>query len=258
MTPKPSQTIVCWFSCGAASAVATKLAIERWSKECIVRVCNNPVAEEHPDNLRFLKDCEAWFGLPVESVTHPDWPTCSAKDVWEKRRYMSGVAGAPCTTLLKREARAIWEKSNPTDFNVFGITADPRDRLRAKLAKADQPTNLFPLVENGITKAHCLQALKDAGIKPPAMYALGFPNANCIGCVKASSPDYWKLVRRTYPDVFQERCQKSREIGCKLVEIKHHVRIFLDELPPDEPNPQAAFDMPECGVLCELFNNKGA
>ena len=33
---------------------------------------------------------------------HPDFPTCDIVDVFEKRKYISGVAGAPCTKLLKK------------------------------------------------------------------------------------------------------------------------------------------------------------
>ena len=52
-----SRTIS-WFSCGAASAVATKLALA----ESDVTIVYCEVVEEHPDNKRFLKDCEEWFG----------------------------------------------------------------------------------------------------------------------------------------------------------------------------------------------------
>lgn len=54
--------IVCYFSCGAASAIAVKLAINKYGKEN-VRVVNNPVANEHADNIRFLNDCEKMLYL---------------------------------------------------------------------------------------------------------------------------------------------------------------------------------------------------
>ena len=54
--------IVCWFSCGAAAAIATKLAIEKYGRDNI-RVVNNPIINEHSDNLRFLVDCEKWLGI---------------------------------------------------------------------------------------------------------------------------------------------------------------------------------------------------
>ena len=50
---------ISWFSCGAASAVATKLAIAAGEPVTIV-YCE--VEEEHSDNKRFMSDCEKWFG----------------------------------------------------------------------------------------------------------------------------------------------------------------------------------------------------
>ena len=62
LEPQPDSTIAVWFSCGAASAVAAKLTLERWGNSCNVRIINNPVAEEDPDNRRFLADVEQWLG----------------------------------------------------------------------------------------------------------------------------------------------------------------------------------------------------
>lgn len=49
--------IAVWFSCGAASAVAAKLTVQQYGRN-EVRVINCPVAEEHEDNLRFLRDVQ--------------------------------------------------------------------------------------------------------------------------------------------------------------------------------------------------------
>ena len=54
--------IVCHFSCGAASAVAGKLAIEEHGT---VEIINAFLKEEHKDNQRFLKDCEKWLGQKI-------------------------------------------------------------------------------------------------------------------------------------------------------------------------------------------------
>ena len=81
------------------------------------------------------------------------------------------------------------------------------------------------------------------------MYRLGYPNANCIGCVKATSPTYWNLVRRTFPDVFTDRAAQSRRLGARLARLDGQ-RIFLDELPPDAQG-RPLKQMPECGLFCE-------
>ena len=48
------QTIAVWFSCGAASAVAAKKTIEKYGKTHKVLIVNNPVVNEHHDNLRLF------------------------------------------------------------------------------------------------------------------------------------------------------------------------------------------------------------
>jgi hypothetical protein len=53
--------IVCQFSCGAASAVATKLAIAQYGATHEVVIINAFLANEHPDNRRFADECAAWF-----------------------------------------------------------------------------------------------------------------------------------------------------------------------------------------------------
>lgn len=50
---------VCQFSCGAASAVATKLTLAHVPREDVL-IVNAFIQEEHEDNRRFLTDCERW------------------------------------------------------------------------------------------------------------------------------------------------------------------------------------------------------
>jgi hypothetical protein len=73
-----NQEITVWFSCGAASAVAAKKTLELYGTENNVRVVNNPVKEEHPDNQRFLKDVEQWLGVEIEYAINTKFPDCSA------------------------------------------------------------------------------------------------------------------------------------------------------------------------------------
>lgn len=57
--------IVCRFSCGAASAVATKLVLSEYGATREIAVINAYIEQEHTDNRRFLADCEQWFGVPI-------------------------------------------------------------------------------------------------------------------------------------------------------------------------------------------------
>ena len=57
--------LLCQFSCGAASAVATKLVIAQNAGAVPLLVLNAYLENEHPDNRRFAADCERWFGVPL-------------------------------------------------------------------------------------------------------------------------------------------------------------------------------------------------
>jgi 3'-phosphoadenosine 5'-phosphosulfate sulfotransferase (PAPS reductase)/FAD synthetase len=249
-TDMKDKTIVVWFSCGAASAVASKIVVDTYAKDNKIRVVNNPIAEEHPDNQRFLKDVEDWIGIPIETATNKKYPKASCVDVWNDRKYMSGVSGAPCTYELKKKARQEWEKENHHDFLVLGFTSDEKQRYeRFKLNERD---NILPvLIDAKVTKSDCYSILTKSGIDLPMIYKLGYPNANCIGCVKATSVTYWNHVRKVHPEVFKQRAEQSRKIGCKLTRSSGK-RIFLDELSPEaKGRPLKNLDF-ECGIFCDI------
>jgi len=239
--------IAVWFSCGAASAVALKLTVDKYGVEN-VRAVNNPVKEEHSDELRFLKDVSDWVGIEIEQVKNKNFPGASVVEVFNKRKGMSFPMGAPCTVELKKRARQQWEAENPVDYHVLGFTLDEKRRHERFILT--ERNNVLPiLIDANMTKDDCFRFLASAGIKLPKIYEHGFPNANCIGCVKATSPTYWNLVRREFPEVFEERSQQSRKLGSKLVRVKSE-RIFLDELDPNAKG-RPMKTMPDCGIFCE-------
>jgi hypothetical protein len=120
---------------------------------------------------------------------------------------------------------------------------------KAKRFNTGERGNTIPvLIAELLTKQDCFKIVEKAGIKLPLIYSLGYPNANCIGCVKSQSPTYWNLVRKTFPDVFEERAIQSRRIGCKLVKLKGK-RIYLDELL--ETHKGGKIKSYECGIFCD-------
>lgn len=243
---------VSWFSCGAASAVATKLIIGehaqgRRPSETDVWPVYCETGAEHPDNTEFMGECEDWFGIAVKrirSVSYTDtW------DLWHKRRWLAGPKGALCTIELKVKPRIAFQR--PDDIHVFGYTADSEDSARADRLRENFPelTIRTPLIERGITKAACLEMVRRAGLTVPAMYALGFHNNNCIPCVKATSPDYWALVRLTFPDKFERMARLARDLDVRLCRINGE-RTFIDEIPADWPTTNPI--QPSCDFLCHI------
>lgn len=242
------RRIVCHFSCGASSAVATKIAIEENKRKtqlplvvvrCIVR-------EEHVDNERFAADCEKWFGVSIQNLINAKYDGSIYK-VFEKERYIAGIAGARCSRALKREVGQ--EFAALGDLDVIGFTADPREQDRFdRLMDANRERRLWPiLIERNLLKSDCLAIVERAGIKLPEMYALGYEHNNCLVCVKGGA-GYLNKARRDFPEEFARMSKVSRDLGVRLVKIKG-VRMFLDELPngagnaPDEPEVQ-------CGIFC--------
>jgi 3'-phosphoadenosine 5'-phosphosulfate sulfotransferase (PAPS reductase)/FAD synthetase len=244
--------IAVWFSCGAASAVALKMTVDKYGIEN-VRAVNNPVAEEHHDNQRFADDVAAWVGIELEYAVNSKYPLSSVVDVFDRRKGMSFPHGAPCTVELKKRARQEWERDNQVEWHVLGFTVDERDR-HDRFVMTERENVLPVLIDANMTKNDCADYLRSAGIRLPAIYNHGFPNANCIGCVKATSPTYWNLVRREFPEVFDQRAEQSRRLGAKLVRVKNE-RIFLDQLDPSAKG-RPLKTMPDCGLFCEEGEEK--
>lgn len=117
--------LVCQFSCGAASAVATKLILSEFPVDRVL-IVNAFVAEEHPDNRRFLDDCQEWFGHPV-TVLRDEKFGASTKGVWIKKRFMKGLRGAPCSEKLKRDVLETVALAD--DISVLGFTCEEEDRF---------------------------------------------------------------------------------------------------------------------------------
>lgn len=246
---KPNDVIVVWFSCGAASAVAAYKTKERYKDIATIRIVNNFILEEHPDNRRFLNDVSQWLEIPIELAINKRFPSCSTVEVWNKKRFMSSPFGAPCTFELKKLARQQFEKENKIDWHVLGFTYEEKHRSDKFIL--GERSNLLPvLIEEKITKKDCFRIIRNAGIELPEIYKLGYPNANCIGCVKSASPTYWNHVRKMHPDIFESRAVQSRSIGARLVIVKNK-RIFLDELDPNVRGRSMKNLDFECGIFCE-------
>lgn len=253
-TQSPGRTLP-WFSTGAASAIMTKLVLGDTPDAEPVN-CDLGESEDE-DNERFRIDCEAWFGKPVTRISSAEYLTID--EVFEHRRYMSGFRGAPCTRAMKVKPRLEYQR--PGDVHLFGYTADANDVKRAATFAANSPglTLRFPLIERGLTKAACFALLERAGIKRPRVYDMGYPNGNCPGCVKATSPDYWALVRLRHPEVFARRADQCRRLGVRLAIVGRekdangkpvNIRAFIDEIPADQPILSPI--VPSCDFMCHL------
>ena len=99
--------IICWWSAGVTSAVATKLAIDEFGKEN-VRPMYFHIDSAHEDNVRFKKECEEWYGISIETWQAKGYN--NQFDVILKDKYVNGPGGARCTLVLKKRVRQKLER----------------------------------------------------------------------------------------------------------------------------------------------------
>lgn len=247
------ERIVCWFSCGAASAAATKLAIDENTKSKHPRelvVASIYLKDEHPDSHRFLKECEEWFGQEILILKDEKY-SASVDQVIASTRYMSGARGARCTKELKKQVRLDWQRHD--DIHVFGMTSDEQSRID-RLIDQESDLSLWPvLIEKGIDKKRSFEIIEAEGIDLPAMYKLGYNNNNCIGCLKAQSPGYWNKIRADFPDVFERRAEQERLLNVSLCRMS--ANKFIDEHPLLFREMLDDSDKEECQIK---INSKGA
>jgi hypothetical protein len=242
------------FSCGEPSAVMVRVLQSELrgtgDELCIVRCV---VPNEHPDNDRFAADCAAWFRAPIIELRSDEYADCW--EVWERRRYLNGHAGAPCTVAMKKVPRMIWEREACPDVQAYGYTVE--EQRRADTFRRLNPEIVLdtPLIRAGLSASDCAAIVARAGIARPAMYGLGFKHNNCVACVKARSPGYWANVRRHFPAEFARMAALSRELDWTPCRAGDDTPIWLDELATDiaPVDDSAGID---CSLLCAIAEHK--
>ncbi len=231
---------IAWFSAGVSSAVATKLAIDEIDEIFYIHI-----DDQHEDTIRFVGDCERWFGKEIQ---RRQYHVTNVQDVF----LMSAGTGfgrfSPCTDRLKTRVRKALERENKgVDLRyVWGMDYQEKDRAENLFDSMPKQDHLFPLIDRKLSKEQAHEILTASGIKRPAMYDLGYHNNNCVGCVKGGM-GYWNKIRQDFPRVFQERAELERKLGGSYIKD-----TYLDELDP-EAGRHAGPIVGDCGILCELM-----
>jgi 3'-phosphoadenosine 5'-phosphosulfate sulfotransferase (PAPS reductase)/FAD synthetase len=260
MSDMKDSRILCQFSCGAASAVATKLTIAQYGERCAV--LNAYIESEHADNRRFAVDCEKWFGIPIK-VFRDDRFGASIFNVFEGVGYIKGPRGAACTQRLKSGLLRKFEHTD--DVLVLGYTAEEQRRLDRFVSNWPGRKVIAPLIERGLTKDDCKAMIEQAGIMLPKMYRLGYDNANCIGCVKGGQ-GYFRAIREDFPDEFWRLSKVEEKLAAIHGEnayILRHTsgpmkgkRFPLSALPDGKARRNES--LPSCDLFCEAAEREYA
>ena len=235
---------VVWLSAGVSSFIAgyvVKDTVDEW--------IYIDIADQHPDSMRFIKDCEKAIGKKVTILKSDEFNT--VEEVIRKYRYINSPHGAPCTGMLKKKVRKQWESQHLGEHltYVWGMDANEQNRADRLVKSQPEYTHEFPLIDRHIDKQEAHAILDRLGIARPKMYDLGFQNNNCVGCVKSGMWG-WNHVRKHFPEVFESRAKLEREIGHSCLN-----GMFLDELPLDAGRKTDEISQ-DCGVMCYLTLNE--
>lgn len=222
-------------SSGLASAEALERTIAAHGKDSTVAVfadvkghSTSEHAGEDADNYRFLADLERWFDLEIIRIVE-------GRDIWQAMfdaRAITLKVGtgkvAPCSRLLKREPIDTWLAAHytpDTAIRVSGLDWSEPHRV-ADFDQAVAPFRTWhPLtVAPYYDKCHIAAKWEARGIKPPALYELGFAHANCGGfCTKAGQAHFALLYRVNKPRYLYhaaKEAQFQREINPKATILR--------------------------------------
>ena len=233
---------VCWVSAGVSSFMAGWLAgdVDKW--------IYIDIDDQHEDSIRFIKDIEKVIGKEVEILRSEQYRT-----VEECVLAFGGFRNpwnnfAPCTNWLKKRVRKAWEAAHE-DYDltyVWGFDLKEKNRAERTVEANPQASHEFPLIEKNLSKEEVHGLFERTfDFKRPLMYDMGYPNNNCIGCVKGGA-GYWNRIRKDFPEVFKNRAELERKVGYSILK-----GTYLDELDPNKGNMNTEI-FPDCGIMCYL------
>jgi hypothetical protein len=252
--------IVCQFSCGAASAVATKLTLAQHPEALVV---NAFIENECSDNRRFLADCERWMDRSF-TILRDEKYGANINNVFRTVGFLKGPNGAACTSRIKRGLLRKFEQ--PGDVNVLGYTANEKHRYDDWLEDWPDRPIVAPLIDRGLTKSDCKAMVLRAGIVLPLQYRKGYKNANCKVCINGGEK-YMRAARIDHPEEFEQVCvsedvvaelhgENARLLRYRSGPLKGQ-RFALRDLSLDGPVDRADAP-PECGLFCETAEQEYA
>lgn len=237
---------VCWISAGVSSFVAGYLV-----RDTIDEFIYIDIADQHPDSLRFIKDCEKVLGKPIQILKSEEYR--SVEDCIRTFGQVSNLKTGfyPCTNWLKKRVRKKWEYEHQNfDITyVWGMDLNEKHRAEKLLESMPDFEHEFPLIDHELSKEDAHGICARLGIKRPAMYDMEYSNNNCKGCVKGGK-GYWNKIRRDFPEVFAARALMERDLGSAILKDENGP-IFLDELDPNAGRMSEEI-MDDCSIFCQM------
>lgn len=202
---------VVFYSGGALSWAAAMRTIERHGRENVTLLFTDTSMEDG-DLYRFLTDSEAQLGIPVTRVCDGRTPW----DVYKHKRIIGNTRMDPCSENLKRKPAHDWLRENAASATlVFGIDFMEMHRLtglKRRYGEIGYEVEAPMCEAPYMSKADVLSWMRQEGLEPPRLYAMGFSHNNCGGfCCRAGQGHFANLLREL-PEVFALHERKEQEL----------------------------------------------
>ncbi len=261
---------VVMYSGGIGSWAAARLVLDRYDT---VTLLFTDVRGEDEDCYRFIRESAA--AMP-DHVTLA-WVTEGRTiwDVFKDDKFLGNSRLANCSKFLKQKPAADWLAANadPDADIVIGIDWTETHRIPA-VENAYKPRRvLFPLTEYGqtLTKDQMLAWCRTTGLEPPAMYAKGYPHANCGGgCVRAGHGQFLRLLL-TDRDRFMEWEANEQDVREHLgrddvailrdrsggASVPLTLREFRQRVDDDQQQTLDLIDVGGCGCFVQEEHHQG-
>jgi hypothetical protein len=221
------------FSGGLCSWACAKRVVERHGTEETTLLFADTKMEDG-DLYRFIHEAAEDVGRPLVKIADGRTPW----EVFEDEKMIGSSRFDPCSKKLKRELLDRWHRQNrdPKDTVIhFGLTWNEGHRLaRLRERKAPWRVEAYLTDPPYLERRGMLEMLEKSGIKPPRLYALGFPHNNCGGfCIKAGQAQF-ALLLKTMPDryAFHEANENRlrQKLGWRHTILRRQVNGTIESL----------------------------
>jgi 3'-phosphoadenosine 5'-phosphosulfate sulfotransferase (PAPS reductase)/FAD synthetase len=188
---------------GMTSAIAAQRVIDRYGLDAVTLWFADTRWEDE-DLYRFLSDLERRWGLTIVRRSQEETPL----QVAERRKMIPNSLVAACPFELKINPFEAYLRSVPKPITVhLGIAWWEQHRTakpKARYESFDGVVVDFPLLWTPLNYRPPEDVIREWGITPPRLYAMGFSHNNCAGrCVKQGIREWVRLLVH-FPERFAQ------------------------------------------------------
>jgi hypothetical protein len=160
--------------------------------------------------------------LPARVRGRDLYQTC-----WDRRVFPSTIWRWSTRDFKVKPIFRYYRSLNKHINQYLAIAYDELERMRT--SPTPEVTNLYPLVENKITRTQCVELIQDAGLPLPV-------KSSCFFC-PFSSLDRWKWLYQNHPDLYEKAValeENSKHFPSQRLTdqvFRHRAAVTLRQLP---------------------------